>query len=821
MPPQPDNPDGFWENVRFVGLNERLLAELGGAWDLPPAITGNFRSIQFDSLRQEAHTLFASFASGAAWGWKDPRNCLTLSFWKDVQPGLKTVAIVRNPLEMAYSLRRRNGTSLAFGIRLWEIYMRRLLAATQPDERLVTNYDALIGNSIEELQRITAFIGLASADIYRASELITLDRRNTHFTVQQLFEAGISPRVIELYKELLAEASVQSFVQDRSAERQLFDADSPTSISETVSDEFMPAMTDHITDAPAEEWAARRDALLDRLTHERDTLQHERDTFERERNVVIEHARRTENERDTFERERNVVIEHARRTENERDTFERERNVVIEHARQTENERDRLRERFLETNRRLRDETSKTHGLETREQLLREELRNHLQKTRRLLKYLDEFAAASERLRHSRRWKLSNPLAWIRAFFSDKSQAGFGHLDKVENKFAQWKVDHPETKNLEDRIQALAPRLADKSSDHRGDEPTLDMTPPFPLESLRFAVHEQPKVSIIIPVFNQFEFTHACLSSLQRHEDGTATEVIVVDDRSTDATPELIPKIPGLVYLRNDSNSGFIASCNHGAKKARGEYLLFLNNDTVVTAGWLKALLETFEINPEAGLVGSKLVYPDGRLQEAGGIIWRDGSGWNRGKFQDARDPEYNYLREVDYCSGASLIIPRSLFGELGGFDPRYSPAYYEDTDLAFRVRARGHKVFYQPLSAVVHYEGITSGKDVSRGVKQYQEVNRATFVSTWADQLLRHPENGDVAAWEAPAEGRQRILVIDHHLPLADRDSGSLRMFQLLSILSREGHRVTFIPDNLADIPPYGDRLRERGVQVTASSLL
>jgi GT2 family glycosyltransferase/glycosyltransferase involved in cell wall biosynthesis len=501
--------------------------------------------------------------------------------------------------------------------------------------------------------------------------------------------------------------------------------------------------------------------------------------------------------------------------QHERDTFERERNVVVEHARRTESERDRLHERFLETNRQLRDETSKTRKLETHEQLLREEFRHHLQGTRKLLKFLDDFAAASERLRHSRRWKLSNPLAWIRAFFSHKSQAGFGHLDKVESKFAQWKADHPETKNLEDRIQALAPRLTDNSSVDRGNDPAFDITPPIPLESLRFAVHEQPRVSIIIPVFNQLEFTHACLSSLQRQEDGTATEVIVVDDRSTDATPELIPRIPGLAYFRNDSNSGFIASCNHGAQRAHGEYLLFLNNDTVVTAGWLQALLNTFATNPEAGLIGSKLVYPDGRLQEAGGIIWRDGTGWNRGKFQDAKDPEYNYLREVDYCSGASLIIPRSLFDELGGFDSRYSPAYYEDTDLAFRVRARGHKVLYQPLSVVVHYEGITSGRDVSTGVKQHQEVNRATFVSTWANELADKANNGDLDTWDALPAGRERILVVDHHLPMADRDSGSLRMFQLLSILSREGHRVTFIPDNLADIPPYGDRLRERGVKV------
>src|SRR5262249_6995351 len=152
---------------------------------------------------------------------------------------------------------------------------------------------------------------------------------------------------------------------------------------------------------------------------------------------------------------------------------------------------------------------------------------------------------------------------------------------------------------------------------------------------------------------------------------------------------------------------------------------------------------------------------------------------------------------------------------EVGGFDEKYSPAYYEDTDLAFKVARAGRKVLYQPLSVVIHHEGATAGTDISTGTKRYQEVNRATFVSSWANRLMDKPQNGDVAAWDAPAEGRQRILVIDHHLHLTDHDSGSLRMFQILSILHELGHRVTFIPDNLADIPPYGDELRKRGIEV------
>src|SRR5262249_44792390 len=159
-------------------------------------------------------------------------------------------------------------------------------------------------------------------------------------------------------------------------------------------------------------------------------------------------------------------------------------------------------------------------------------------------------------------------------------------------------------------------------------------------------------------------------ASLQQHQETERFEVIVVDDGSTDATAKAVPRIPGIVYLRNETNSGFIASCNRGAESARSKYLVFLNNDTLVTDGWLSALLDTFSQEPQAGVVGSKLIYPDGRLQEAGGIVWRDASGCNYGKFDDRQKPEYNYLREVDYCSAAALMIPKALFQSVDGFDP-------------------------------------------------------------------------------------------------------------------------------------------------------
>ena len=327
----------------------------------------------------------------------------------------------------------------------------------------------------------------------------------------------------------------------------------------------------------------------------------------------------------------------------------------------------------------------------------------------------------------------------------------------------------------------------------------------------------RPTVSIIIPVYNEFDYTYSCLKSILKNSGDVAYEIVIADDCSTDVTKEIEKIAENVRLITTKENVGFLLNCNNAAQYAKGKYILFLNNDTQVQENWLEPLVSLIEQDEKIGMVGSKLVYPDGFLQEAGGIVWQDASAWNYGNRKSPEDPEYNYVKEADYISGAAIMIRRKLWEEIGGFDERFAPAYYEDTDLAFEVRKKNYKVLYQPLSVVVHFEGISNGTDVESGLKQYQQVNYQKFYDKWKDILQSEHEPNGVNVFTAKdrSNHKKHILVVDHYVPHHDQDAGGKCTYMYLKLFVKMGFQVTFIGDNFYKHEPYTTELNQMGIEV------
>jgi GT2 family glycosyltransferase/glycosyltransferase involved in cell wall biosynthesis len=319
----------------------------------------------------------------------------------------------------------------------------------------------------------------------------------------------------------------------------------------------------------------------------------------------------------------------------------------------------------------------------------------------------------------------------------------------------------------------------------------------FIVEKLKsVSTSPKPLVSIIIPVFNQIEYTLNCLYSIEQAKEKTPFQIIIVNDCSTDNTLNILNKIEGLKIVSNTENLGFLKTVNNGINHAEGKLIHLLNNDTIVQPGFLDHLVEVIENNDLAGAVGSKLIYPNHILQEAGCLVYDEHHIVNLGRNQSPDNPEYNFLKKVDYCSGCSLLFRKiNAKGEINLLDEVYAPAYYEETDFCMRLKYEQKlDVYYQPLSVVVHFENIShQSEKVSSNKAKLMEKNAETFYGRW-EKYFSDKMVIDCGLNINKNNKNASILFVETFFPKFDHDSGANRIVQIMKFLAKHDYKIYLI---------------------------
>jgi O-antigen biosynthesis protein len=306
-----------------------------------------------------------------------------------------------------------------------------------------------------------------------------------------------------------------------------------------------------------------------------------------------------------------------------------------------------------------------------------------------------------------------------------------------------------------------------------------------------------PDVTIVLVLRNRAELTFACLMSIRECLSGSdvGIEVVILDNGSTDLTSDLLARVRGAKIIRKSENLHFLRGVNLATVGARGRAILLLNNDAQLFPGSLEAAADTLESAADIGAVGARIILPDGLVQEAGSIIWRDGTCVGYGRGRSPNDPEVMFRRDVDYCSGAFLLTRRELFERLNGFDECFVPAYYEEVDYCVRLWQAGFRVVYEPDAVIMHYEfGSASSSDEALSL---QSRNHRLFYQkheAWLSGREAFSQENMLLA-RTVHQTRKRVLVIEDRVPHPRLGRGYPRSLAIVRALLEEGAQVTFFP--------------------------
>ncbi len=874
MAAQHDNPGGFFERNDVVALNDKMLTALGVSWDCPAALDRGELRAATNTYRADMEELIQKLTAHQPYLIKDPRMCLTLPLWQAVWSDVLYLFTSRHPLKIARSLKRRNGMPLPVGLALWEFYTCEVMRAVRPEQCLQFNYETLLKDPIKGAREL--YDGLVASGINGLS--FPGEQRITGLVMQsdstpEPQEFALSEPQRELYRSQLdrtwqrpdvSDASLK-LLQEYSGVDQGADS-RPVLLAERQQrqQEFSHLYAAH--EALLGEHNSLADAYqadtqeLQELRRLHNTLQQEHASLAITYQADSDELRELRRLHEKLQQEHSSLAEAYGRDSHELTTA---RQLVEERGRELQ-EANSVRDQALfelrESNHQLT--AHQTELARQREQV--QSLNAELQSTRQELleagSLLVDLGVALWRFRRSlfgrlvanlsrfyklltlrlgRPTGLEASLIRTQEYESLARSGGDSNLSALPEKFRLLaylsgkaarspvktlkSLDAARVRNLHKVVfdmPAHQARLVTEGAVQRylGDSQGVELVQ-YAGEPLEFPVSDQPLVSILLPVYNELATTLDCLQAILKHTDAERTpyQVVVADDCSSDDTEHLERYVSGVKVVRQPTNQGFLRNCNRAAQHCDGEYLLLLNNDTIVQPNWLAPMLDLLRRDSSIGLTGAKLLFPNGKLQEAGGIIWRDASGWNWGHSQDPQAPEFNYQRDVDYVSGACMMLAKTLWDQLQGFDEHFLPAYYEDTDLAFRVREQGLRVVYQPESEVVHLEGVSHGTDESTGIKQYQVQNQQKFRERWAHRLdeSHYPNGESVFLARERVQGRPLMLVVDHHVPHFDQDAGSRCCYHYIRLFQKAGLKVVFLGDNFYPHQPYTRELQAAGVEV------
>lgn len=836
MSPKEENPRGFWENERITNFNDGLLSKMGCRWDLPSLdeIDTHLDYLLNSSLQEAKAILHTEFGDNKQIVIKDPRLSSLLPFWYEVFKQLdyevKVIFLYRHPQEVHLSLQKRNGYTEKHSDILWLETLKSQLAFLQ-GECLFLDNEQLGSNQTATCKLISDHLGLRLPE----SEL---DSISTHY-INRYYEEGLrhfhaskhdkSDNVaVQIYQNLISHGPKIFSHKNIKELNQTFLKYYPDSTSERAKLEiYLIAISSEggkknikATEHPLSDDVNR--LLSKSLENAQYHSQYSRE-LDKAIDKLVKYAdhraekvlKMTDQSQAEIKSQKSLIEELLRQQEkniriNETnlhkllDDLEKARKETLKY--QSFYDRYKIEKEakeWLEV--KLSEETFKTVFLEKSLKTETEKLTNLNQKiTETQNKFgfsLDKLDDLFRLINSSTRWQVGTKIvsALNKLRFSSASFQQFDVANQFLHENRQWLKNqsyepHQDViDSLENEDNLETRKLKHTSSSLTKLDQFLQST-----DTISFEICDQPETNVVVILYNKAELTLQCLQSIKRHVANNI-HLIIIDNASTDKTKSLLNKVHGATIIQNKDNVGFLLACNQALPLLKAPSTLFLNNDTELLDDCISTARKTLFADNTTGAVGGRIILLDGTLQEAGSIVWNDGSCLGYGRGQDPNEFPFSFMREVDYVSGAFLMTRTQLFKDNGGFDTRYVPAYYEETDYCLSLKAKGYRTVYDPDVLIRHFE-FGSAETSDHSIK-LMEKNRTIFTNKHAKILSKHfkpkTENILEARNVKNKAKSKRILYIDDRVPHQYYGSGFPRSNFIVNTICEQGHSVTLFPLN------------------------